>query len=250
MLKRLVLGSLAGNPWVGVLSIFGGACLARALPGAGLLRIFPPVFPGHSKVHRRCVSAVELVCRAVPGTRDPGPALTLGEKMRGSSSAGPPRSSVSQPQVQIAAMHFATIDHRGRDVVFRFGHAMVKFFVRPFTEFCNKIEDKTIELGAVGVLQGCFEEASSRLQFEVASTRCFCFFGAFASLSLPLRGCFLVSSKLPPRGCLRHPDQDPITRTMSICISCCLHRRRRSQVRSLKVAVLRSNQVLKTFQFS
>ena len=33
MLKRLVLGSLAGNPWVGVLSIFGGACLARALPG-------------------------------------------------------------------------------------------------------------------------------------------------------------------------------------------------------------------------
>jgi hypothetical protein len=35
------------------------------------------------------VSAVELVCRAVPGTRDPGPALTLGEKMRGSSSAEP-----------------------------------------------------------------------------------------------------------------------------------------------------------------
>ena len=35
------------------------------------------------------MSAVELVCRAVPGTRDPGPALTLGEKMRGSSSAEP-----------------------------------------------------------------------------------------------------------------------------------------------------------------
>ena len=35
------------------------------------------------------MSAVELVCRAVPRTRDPGPALTLGEKMRGSSSAEP-----------------------------------------------------------------------------------------------------------------------------------------------------------------
>lgn len=116
-----------------------------------------------------------------------------------------PRSTVSQPQVQLAAMQSPTIDHPGRDVVFRFGHAMVKFFVQPFTEFRNKIEDKTIELGAVGVLQGCFEEASSRLQFEVASTRFFRFFGASTSLSLPLRGCFLVSSKLPPRGCLRHP---------------------------------------------
>ena len=81
---------------------------------------------------------------------------------------------------------------------------MVKFFVQPFTEFRNKIEDKTIELGAVGALQGCFEEASSRLQFEVSSTRFFRFFGASTSLSLPLRGCFLVSSKLPPRGCPRH----------------------------------------------
>ena len=148
------------------------------------------------------MSAVELVCRAVPGTRDPGPALTLGEKMRGSSSAGPPRSSVSQPQVQLAAMQSPTIDRPGRDVVFRFGHAMVKFFVQPFTEFRNKIEDKTIELGAVGVLQGCFEEASSRLQFEVASTRFmlllrgFRFFeSAFTSL-LP-RLLEVASSRLP-----------------------------------------------------
>ncbi len=62
-------------------------------------------------------------------------------------------------------MHVPTIDHLGRDVVFRFRHAMVKFFVWPFTEYLNKIEDKTIDFAAVGVLQGCFEEASARLQF-------------------------------------------------------------------------------------
>ena len=113
-----------------------------------------------------------------------------------------PRSSVSQPQVQLAAMQFPTIDHPGRDVVFRFGHAMVKFFVRPFTEFCNKIEDKPIGIGGregrSRLLRGGFVEVAIRsCLYEVVSLlRGFHFFESAFTRLLP-RLLEVASSRLP-----------------------------------------------------